>query len=116
MEAADERVVRGVIASITITDPIKAAFAPKFEFLKRTQSLVTTISPFSADGSGQRIIVRLIEMMPPYQAGDEVEIVRFIRQTLIRTLSHELDESLFCNGKHVNDPHPERSRSDAAAS
>jgi len=105
----DEDMVRRVIASITIGEPIKSAFNPRIRYEAETYSLDIVIQTLDARGDGHhKIVVAFKERMPPFQ--NETAVVGYIRSMLIYVVTHELDESLYCNGKLVHDPHPDEKR------
>lgn len=100
----DEALMRRVLASITITDPIKTAFAPRLGYDRDTGQLVIRITATAADGSGALIDVSVRKAVPP--SNDPDYLVGFVRRELLTVLEHELDESLFIGRQHVREPHP----------
>lgn len=105
--------VERLIKIIDIGDPLKTRFQPRLLVCPDGAVCLVFKAPH-ADGAGQLIDVSITRYPPPYMVDEPKHLVDFVRRMFIDMLSHELDESLYCNGHHVREPHPENTKHEGA--
>lgn len=101
----DPELVMRVLQHVEIGEPIKSLFGPRLWFDHELDSLMLKIN--APDALHPRGIMReftFTEHLPPCH--DEKMVLHFVRQFIVRAITHEVDEALRYHGQYVNDPHP----------